>query len=50
MVKKLIPLEQVIEDSEREGINTAHLLVNPDDICEVDPQEILDLEQDSEED
>jgi len=45
MARKLIPLEQVIEESEREGINPAHLLVDPDDICEVDPDDILELEE-----
>ena len=50
MVRKLVPLEQVIEESEREGINPAHLLVDPDDICEVDPDEMLELEETSAED
>ena len=49
MTRKLIPLEQVIEDAENEGTNPNHLLVDPDDICEVNPDEILDLEEESEE-
>jgi len=49
MVRKLVPLEQVIEDAESEGVNSNHLLVDPDDICEVDPSEILDLEEDQQE-
>jgi len=48
MVRKLVPLEQIIEDSEREGISPSRLLADPDDICEVDPNEILDLEEDQE--
>ena len=50
MAKKLIPLEQVIEESEREGSNPAHLLVDPNDVYEVDPDEILELEEESAED
>jgi len=50
MARKLIPLEQIIEDSEREGISPSHLLADPDDICEIDPDEILELEETSEED
>ena len=48
MARKLIPLEQVIEDAENEGTNPNHLLVDPDDVCEVDPDE-LDLEEESKE-
>ena len=48
MVRRLIPLEQVIEDSEREGKNTAHLLVDPEDVCEIDPDEILELRESEE--
>ncbi|MFC2032695.1 hypothetical protein ACFLUS_05000 [Chloroflexota bacterium] len=49
MARRLIPLEQVISDAENEGTNPSHLLVDPDDICEVDPDELLELEENSEE-
>ena len=48
MARKLIPLEQIIEDAENEGTNPSHLLVDPDDVCEVDPDEILESEEDEE--
>ena len=49
MPRRLIPLEEVISDAENEGINPTHLLVDPDDVYEVDPNEILDLEEEAEE-
>ena len=50
MVRKLVPLEQAIEDAEADGHDPSHLLVDPDDICEVDPDEILESEENPEED
>ena len=49
MVRKLVPLERLLEDAESEGYNPSHLMVDPSDICEVDPEEILELEEESEE-
>jgi len=48
MVRKLVPLEQLMEDAEQEGLNPSHLLVDPDDVCTVDPNAILELEENTE--
>ena len=50
MARRLIRLEQILDDAEAEGVNPNHLLVDPDDICQIDPDEILDSEENPEED
>ena len=44
-MRKLIPIEQLIEEAEQAGINVSHMLVDPDDICSVDSDE-LELDSD----
>ncbi|MFC2014163.1 hypothetical protein ACFLU8_04775 [Chloroflexota bacterium] len=44
-MRRLVPIEQLIDDAEQEGINPSHMLVDPEDVCSVDPDD-LELDED----
>jgi hypothetical protein len=46
MTKKIVPIEQVVQQAE----NPLSLFVNPDDVVEVNPNDLNDLLDDEEED
>lgn len=48
-MRKLIPVRQLLEDAEERGVDTDFMLVDPADICSVDPDELpIDSEQNPE--
>ena len=45
-MRKLVPIEQIIEEAEQDGINPNYMLVDPDDVCSVNPDELaLDADE-----
>ena len=46
-MRKLVPIEQLLEQAEQDGLDTSHMLVDPDDVCSINPDELdLDSDQD----
>ena len=45
-MKKLVPIRQLIEESEEDG---SVLFIDPDDVCSVDPDELADSEENPDE-
>jgi len=43
-MRRLVPLRQLIEDAEENGEDVAHMVVDPDDVCSVNPDELDDQE------
>jgi hypothetical protein len=48
-VRKLVPLQQLIDEAREQGLDDTVMLVDPDDVCTVNPDE-LELEEDLDED
>ena len=44
-VKKLVPLKQLVQEADEEGV---HYLVDPEDVCAVNPDELNELDEDDE--
>ena len=45
-MRKLVPLQQLIQEADEEGV---HYLVDPEDVCTVNPDDLDDPEEDGEE-
>ena len=39
-MRKILPLHQIIEDAKNQGIEASTLLVDPDDVLEIDPNDL----------
>ena len=48
-MRKLVSVQRLLEEAERDGSDSAYLMVDPEDICTIDPDEIDDLESNPEE-
>ena len=46
-MRKLIPIEEIWDEAEQSGINPSHLMIDPDDVCEINPED-LELDDDQE--
>lgn len=49
MVKKVVPISQILEDAENQGLNPDNLMANPRDIVAISEDEESDDDDDLEE-
>jgi hypothetical protein len=40
IVRRLIPIEELWDQAEESGIDPNHLMVDPDDVCEINPEDL----------
>jgi len=40
IMRKLIPIEELWDQAEQSGIDPNHLMVDPDDVCEINPEDL----------
>jgi hypothetical protein len=48
-MRKLVPLQQLIDEAREQGLEDSVMLVDPDDVCTVNPDE-LELEENPDDD
>ena len=49
-MRRLIPIEEIWDEAEQSGINPNNLMVDPDDVCEINPEDLEPKDKDIEED
>jgi cytosine/adenosine deaminase-related metal-dependent hydrolase len=43
-MRKLVSVQRLLEEAERDGSDSAYLMVDPDDVCSVDPDELDEID------
>ena len=47
-MKKLVPIEQLMEEAEDKGVNPSRLMVNPNEVFSVDSDDLDEIEENEE--
>ena len=46
-MRKLVPVQQVLDDAENHGINPAFMVIDPEDVALVDPDELDEMDEEN---